>query len=272
MSIQELIVYGQKYLPTHQVNMLLSYLLDNDKLEIINYLNDIVDEQFIIKYKKMINEINCGIPIQYVIGSVNFYGYEFIVNKDVLIPRFETEELVENTIQLINKLFPTGAKVIDLGCGSGVIGITLKKENSNLDITCLDISDPALDICKKNANKLGANINIIKGNMLDDVCDKYDVIISNPPYIGTNEAIEDIVKNNEPHIALYAGVDGLDYYKQILLKAKSVLNNKYLIAFEIGCNQKNDIINLVNDNLGNVNVVSKKDLSGKDRMIFIYSD
>ena len=113
--------------------------------------------------------------------------------------------------------------------------------------------------------------NIIQSNLFENINDKYDCIISNPPYIKDDEEIEDIVKNNEPHIALYGGKDGLDYYERILKEIKQYLNDKYLIAFEIGATQKDDVISIANKYLENIEVICKKDLSGRDRMIFIYN-
>lgn len=217
-----------------------------------------------------ISELKKGIPVQYIVGDVDFYKYNFIVNQNVLIPRFETEELVYNTIEYIKNNFSEDVKIIDVGCGSGVIGITLAKEFPNARVTCLDISSDALNITRENAKRLNVNdINIIKGNMLDDVRDKYDVVISNPPYIAINEEIDDIVKNNEPHLALYSGQDGMDSYRQIFSKIKNVINKKYLIALEIGCTQKNAITDIIKKVLPDSNINCLKDLSGRDRMIFV---
>ena len=160
-----------------------------------------------------------GIPVQYIIGNVNFYGYEFTVNKNVLIPRFETEELVNRTIKYI-KEYIKNPKIVDLGTGSGCIAITLSKElNTNVD--AVDISASALEVAQQNKKNNNAQVTFYQGNMLEPLKNKYNVIISNPPYISKNEEIEEIVKNNEPKIALYAENEGLYYYKQILKNAKN---------------------------------------------------
>ena len=212
-------------------------------------------------------ELKRGIPVQYIVGDVDFYKYNFIVNQNVLIPRFETEELVDNTIRYIKANFSGEVKIIDVGCGSGAIGITLAKELENVKVTCLDISDAALDVTRENAKRLNVSINVLKGDMLDYVNDKYDVVISNPPYIATDEEIEDIVKNNEPHLALYSGEDGMDSYRQIFSKIKNVINDKYLIALEIGCTQKDAVTAIIKKSLPDAVVTCTKDLSGRDRMI-----
>lgn len=273
MTVEELIIYGKKYLHKHEVNMLLSNILNLDNLELLNYLDKVVDDVDAIKYKNMIDKVLDKTPIQYVLGNVNFYGYNFLVNENVLIPRFETEELVENTLKYIEKLFPgdSDLNIIDLGCGSGNIGITLKKELENANVTCVDISDKAIEVAKHNAKNLNANVSFVQSDMLDNVNGKFDVIISNPPYISRDEEIEDIVKNNEPDLALYASDDGLFFYDKILSTCKKNLNDKFLIAFEIGMTQKDRIIDLVNKYLDDVVIECRKDLSYKDRMIFIYS-
>lgn len=271
MTIEELIILGKKHLHSNDAKMLLASILKYDTLELLNHLDEIISTEIVDKYKKCIEAVENNIPLQYVIGNVNFFGYEFDVNEDVLIPRFETEELVDRVIRFINEKFLYAKKVIDLGCGSGAIGITLKKKISNLDITCLDISERALIVAKKNADKLDAKITFVKGDMLSNINEKYDVIVSNPPYIAEDEEIEDIVRDNEPHLALYAGVDGLDCYRKIFKDAKKVLNDKFLIALEIGCTQKEAIIKLANETFQNVNIECFKDMSLKDRIIFIYN-
>ena len=136
----------------------------------------------------------------------------------------------------------------------------------------IDISKKALEVTNKNCGKLNSKANIIESDMFSNVEKKYDVIISNPPYIKTNEEIEEIVKENEPSIALYAGEDGLDCYRKILKDIKKHMKEKCLIAFEIGYKQKDDIINLIRKNIPGVKIEAKKDLSGKDRMIFIFKN
>lgn len=272
MTIEELIVYGKKYLHSHEVNMLLSHILKYDLLELLNHLNEQVEQDKIDQFIQMVNQVKNQVPIQYMLGSVNFYGLDFKVNKNVLIPRFETEELVEYTMKYIERLFPNkDIDIIDLGCGSGNIGITLKKKIPNAKVSCIDISEEALIVAKENASSLQADITFIKSDMLDDIYSKFDVIISNPPYISPDEQIEDIVKNNEPNLALFADNNGLYFYEKILSTCEENLNEKFLIAFEIGMTQRDCVTELAHKYLNNVKIECKKDLSGKDRMIFIYN-
>ena len=219
-------------------------------------------------FEEALEKLESGIPVQYIVGNVDFYGLNFYVNKNVLIPRFETEELVEKTINIINKKFNRKVDIIDLGTGSGCIAISLKK-NVDCNMDAVDISLRAIKIAESNAIKNNAQINFYQRNMLNNNDSLYDVIISNPPYISHTEEIMDIVKNNEPHIALYAKNNGLKLYEEILEKASSHLKKEFLIAFEIGCTQGNEIKELAFKYLDNINVKIEKDLQDKDRFIFI---
>lgn len=234
----------------------------------INYLEKYLPKN---KLKEGIERLQNGEPVQYIVGNVNFYGNEIKVNKNVLIPRFETEELVEYTISYIKKMFKEKINIIDLGTGSGCIAITLKKKiNSN--VSAIDISKEALEVAKENAKKNKVEIDFIQNDMLDNISNKFDVIISNPPYISKNEEIQDIVRKNEPSLALYADNEGLYYYEKIIKQAKKNLKEKFIIAFEIGYMQGEKIKKIAEQNYPKAEVVLKKDLQGKDRFIFIINN
>lgn len=213
--------------------------------------------------------LESGVPVQYIVGNVDFYGYNFLVNKNVLIPRFETEELVDYTIKYVRKYFDDSVRIVDLGCGSGAISVSLSKE-LGVTVDAVDISSDALNVSKENCVKNGASVNFYLGNMLDPLHDKYDVIISNPPYISYDEDIDDVVRDNEPHIALFADNDGLYFYDYILKNCSSYLNDRFLIAFEIGCTQGDRVRDLAYKYLGDVSVSVLKDLSDRDRFVFIF--
>ena len=224
-------------------------------------------------YQQGIKQLQEGKPIQYIIGNVDFYGNIINVNENVLIPRFETELLVEKTIKYINQHFKNKKlNIIDLGTGSGCIAIALKKILTSLEVDALDISKEAIELAKKNAHQNKVSINFIEGNMEDPLSKKYDVIISNPPYIDYGEEIMDIVKNNEPHIALYAKEKGIYYYHKIIKNLMNNLPNSYLIAFEIGHTQAKKIEELAIKDLDNPKIIIEKDYSGKDRFIFIINN
>ena len=272
MKVDDLIVYGKSKVHSDLAKMLLADLMDVNSLELLTILDQEVPEDIIKEYKYRVDELRKGRPIQYIIGNVNFCGNILEVNENVLIPRFETEQLVVGTIEKINELWPNQSiDLIDLGTGSGAIGLSIKKRLPNTNVTLLDISPEALEVAKRNANNLEVNVKFILNDMLENLANKYDVIISNPPYIKTDEEVEEIVKNNEPHLALYAGEDGLDCYRKILSHVKENINNKYLIAFEIGDTQKEDLFNLASEYLTNYNIECQKDFSNRDRMIFIWN-
>lgn len=210
-----------------------------------------------------------GLPVQYVVGHVDFYGNKILVNKDVLIPRFETEELVSKTIRYLKNNFKEPFKIVDLGTGSACIAITLKKHFPNSIVKAVEISPKALKVAKKNAILNKVKIKFYLGDMLKPLNDKFDCIISNPPYISYDEEIMDIVKNNEPHIALYAKNNGLEYYYAILNNISQYLTTKYLIALEIGHTQATEIIKIIKEKLPNSKIEVEKDLQKKERFIFI---
>ena len=238
----------------------------------IQYLEKYIKENNLDKdyYDTCIKELEKGRPIQYIIGNVNFYGYNIKVNEDVLIPRYETELLCEKIIKKI-KNKKERLDILDLGTGSGCIAITIKKEiDCNMD--ALDISNKALDIARENAKDNNVDINFINADMTTYKDKKYDIIISNPPYISYDEEIMDIVKNNEPHEALFAEDNGLYFYKRIIDNIPFITKDKYLIAFEIGFTQSKDIIEYANKKLKDINITVDRDLSNKERYLFIEKD
>ena len=211
-----------------------------------------------------------GLPVQYIVGEVDFYGNIFKVNKNVLIPRFETEQLIELTMEYISDKFDDVVDILDIGTGSGCIAITLKK-NIKCNVDAVDISSDALEVAEYNKKLNDVDINLFKSDMLSNVSKKYDVIISNPPYIGREEDIQGIVEKNEPHIALYADNDGLYYYEEILKNCKKNLKDNFIIAFEIGKSQGKLVKNLALKYLDNIDVFIKKDLNNLDRFVIIVS-
>ena len=271
MTVENLLFFAKGHIHSDHAKILVAELLNCNPLELLNHLQEEVPEEKVNLLKEEIKALEENKPLQYVLGHVNFYGNEFYIDKRVLIPRFETEELVENTVKYIKEFFTEPVDIIDLGCGSGVIGLTLEKKVSTKSVDLIDISKEALEVAKINCVKLNSKANLIESDMFTSVNKKYDIIISNPPYIKTEEEIESIVKENEPGIALYAGKDGLDCYKKILETVTPHMKEKCLIAFEIGMTQAEDIKKLVNYYLPNATMLVKKDLSEKDRMVFIFN-
>lgn len=253
-----LVEYGVTKLKENNIDTQLAYYL-------YKYLNNLD------VYKEAIDKLIKGIPVQYIVGNVDFYGLIFEVNENVLIPRFETEELVEKSINYINNFFKNKVDIVDIGTGSGCIAISLKK-NLVCNMDAVDISNKALEVAKKNAKKLEAVISFYNGDLLNPLNKKYDVIISNPPYIADNEEIMEMVKNNEPHIALYADNEGLKNYEEILKNAKTYLKDKSMIIFEIGQTQGIKIREIALKYFPDSTIKIEKDMQGRDRFIFIFNE
>lgn len=231
-----------------------------EALELLNVSNDIEADY---------NKLKEGYPIQYLIGYVDFYGNKINVDENVLIPRYETELLVEKTINYIKKYFNHSINILDIGTGSGAISVALSN-NIECNIDACDISENALKVAKSNDKR--NKINFIKSDLFENINNKYDVIISNPPYIGYDEEIMDSVKKYEPHLALYADDNGLYYYKKILEDASDYLNEKSIIAFEIGFKQGQEVYNIAKKYFENSKVLIEKDYSNRDRYVFIINE
>lgn len=229
-----------------------------------------IDQTFVDKYLTMLDQyLYQDIPVQHLIGHSYFFGYPFIVNDKVLIPRQETEQLVEEVLYLYDKHFENQEiKVLDLGTGSGCIGLTLALEEKNMDVTLSDISEEALKVAEKNQEKLSAKANLVLSDLFHQIEGTFDIIVSNPPYIPDEEDVQNIVKK-EPNVALYGGKLGVDFYEKILLASKSHIKSKALIAFEHGYQQKEKIKQFIQNIYPNASIFQKKDLQGKDRFTFI---
>lgn len=238
------------------------------KKEDTNYLKKYMSDD---RLEEGLKRLEDGEPVQYIVGNVDFYGNIINVNKDVLIPRFETELLVEKTIKIIKEKFNKKIDILDVGTGSGCIAITLNKLlDSNVD--AVDVSEEALKTARGNNILNDANVNFFLSDIFSDVSKRYDVIVSNPPYIAYDEEIMDIVYSNEPHIALYAPDNGLYFYDKILSECSLYLKSDFLIIFEIGYMQGRDVEHLAYKYLGDVFVSIEKDYSGRDRFVFISNE
>jgi len=205
------------------------------------------------------------IPLAYIIGLANFYGYDLKVNESVLIPRPETEELVLEVLKHVSK----DSSVLDIGTGSGAIAVAIQKQ-CGAKVTAVDVSDQALTVAKENARINNAEIEFIKSDVFENLKNrKFNIIVSNPPYISTTEYehLEKSVKKYEPKLALCDGEDGLKFYKKIIKNAHKYLLEGGKVFFEIGYNQAEDVKKLFEEN-GFVNVILKKDLQGQDRIVY----
>lgn len=220
----------------------------------------------------IIEKLNNNYPVQYLIGNVSFYGYKINVDERVLIPRFETEYLVEKTINLIRKKKLENTRVLEVGTGSGCISIALKREIPTLDITSIDISNDAIYVAEVNARENDVQINFQNISIFEYSSDeKYDVLISNPPYIDYSEKIDPKTKY-EPDNALYAKDSGMEYYKYMIDNHKDFMKEKFIMAFEIGYLQGESLLEYTKNRLPNSIAYIEKDLCNRDRYFFIINE
>jgi protein-(glutamine-N5) methyltransferase, release factor-specific len=252
---------------------LLMYMLDEMREFNENLALELTeeDEQ---KYFQLINKhIKDDTPLSHLVGFEYFYDRKFKVTSDVLSPRMETEELVYKVIDYIRKNNLTNIKILDLCTGSGIIGITLKKELEEFDvkISASDISSRALTVAKENASSLEADISFVESDLFSNIQDKFDIIVSNPPYIAHDDkkTIKENVLNYDPHLALFADEEGMYFYRNIIEKSRPYLNEKGIMFFEIGYDQKEKIITLGENN--KFETVVYKDINGRDRIAVLKS-
>ncbi|WP_301107302.1 peptide chain release factor N(5)-glutamine methyltransferase [Sporosarcina sp.] len=219
-----------------------------------------------------IQELLKGKPIQYILGEESFYGYSFEVNEHVLIPRPETEELVYHALERANKLFGDRLiQVADIGTGSGAIAVAFKKERLSADVTATDFSEEALKVAKRNAERNEADITFLQGDMEEPLAQqKWDVILSNPPYIAEQEKEEmsPTVYDFEPASALFAEEEGLYFYRRLAERLSPMLNKPAFIGFEIGYLQGEKVQNFLQEAFPQAEVEIIQDINKKDRMIF----
>lgn len=252
-------------------NILMQHHLNCTQTEFYMNMREMIQPEIITKFKQDIfNHINTGKPVQHLIGYDYFYGEKFIVNEHTLIPRQETEELVD----LMINTYPQDTKLtfVDLGTGSGVIAITLAKHFKRAQIIASDISNQALIVAKKNALLHDVNIQFLKGDFLEPIIKSQlepNIIVSNPPYIDHADlpTLSDTVKDFDPHQALFAKNKGLAAYETIMHQIAELAEEPQAIYFEIGRTQASSLIDMYNKVLPNYQVKIKKDLNAKDRII-----
>ena len=215
-------------------------------------------------YTKLANHI----PAQYIIGHADFFGMQLKVDERVLIPRPETEELVE---LILAENLKDNLKVLDIGTGSGAIALALAKNRLDWSVTASDISEDALELATENANAQNLNLSFIKSDCFSEISSKYDIIVSNPPYISRADEVEVglNVLHSEPHLALFADEDGLAIYCRIAEDSKDYLNDGGKIYLEIGYKQGQSVPDLFMENFPEKRVRTLKDQFGQDRMVVI---
>lgn len=252
--------------------IVMQHILGTSYSEVMLHLQDVLTAEQKEKFKDLIEEHASGRPVQYCVGSEEFYGRSFIVDESVLIPRPETEELVLGTINRMNKIFDHQAlKLADIGTGSGAIAISMKLECPELTVVATDLSEAALTTAQKNAQRLAADIDFRLGDLTKPLAGgKFDIVLSNPPYIAFDEAKEmsSTVLEHEPHSALFAEEDGLILYRKLAEQLPHLMNKPAFIGLEIGYTQGEQVAQFFKTSFPQATISVEKDINGKPRMIF----
>lgn len=276
MTIKETLRKGMIQLKTENVTepnlkarLIMQYILNKPRQYLIIYDNQVLTLRQEVNYFKAIKRLINGEPIQHITHQQEFMKLNFFVNEDVLIPRPDTEILVEEVIKIARKI--NAKKILDMCTGSGAIAVSLAKYLDNVEITAVDISEKSLDVAKTNAknNEVENRITFIESNLFENIVnEKYDIIVSNPPYV-RKDVIKTLTKEvqKEPKIALDGGYDGLDFYRKITHQSEEYLKFNGYLCFEIGYDQKKEVIKIINDERKFIGTYSKKDLCDNDRII-----
>ena len=251
---------------------LLMYMLDESPQLFSNSLSEQMSKENEEKYFSLIEKhIKEDVPLSHLVGFEYFYDRKYKVTKDVLSPRMETEELMYKVIEYVKASNKNKFKILDLCTGSGIIAITLKKEleQVSVDVIASDISEEAIEVAKENAQSHDATIKFIKSDIFNNIDNKFDIIVSNPPYIDRKDEVtmQDNVLKYDPHLALFAEEEGMYFYRKIIEQANDYLNENGVIFFEIGYDQKDKIIKLADMNGFSAEVY--RDINGRDRMAFL---
>ena len=272
MTIHELLELGSKNLrevgqeePKALAKRILAFLLKKDLSYLAIHPEEIVETKIETDFNEAIQKKQAGIPLQYITNMQEFMGINFYVDENVLIPRPDTEVLVEEVIKLAKE--KENIAILDMCTGSGAIAIALAEYLTNAKITASDKSKKALGVAQKNAKNTKASIQFIESDLFGNIKDKFDIIVSNPPYI-ESDVIKCLDKEvqKEPMMALDGGKDGLDFYRKIAKQARAYLNEEGYLALEIGYNQKKKVKELLKKE-GYREIYSKKDFGDNDRIV-----
>lgn len=283
MLVKEMVKMGEMRLskahcmdPKIDAEALYCYLTDTDKVQLFLQANEPTNERLVEQYFDLISEREKRIPLQYITGTQDFMGMTFEVTPDVLIPRQDTELLVEEAAKIINGKNQRTKdrrrwRVLDLCCGSGAISVSIAKICPGARVTATDISKPAVEVAAKNAKRNRVKVKFLQGDLFEPAKKKkFDMITSNPPYIRTNmiPILQDEIKEHEPILALDGGKDGLDLYRKIITKAPNYLKEHGVLVLEIGHDQADEIVHLIKETGAFTKVYVEKDLAKNDRLIY----
>ncbi|WLR49451.1 peptide chain release factor N(5)-glutamine methyltransferase [Halobacillus litoralis] len=280
-SIREARRWASLFLQQHQrepriADLLLEHFLNWTPSQLLAFDDEPLPVEVENRFVQAVQQhADTGVPLQHLTGVGHFYGREFQVNEDVLIPRPETEELVLGVMDYVRQKNLKAPRIVDLGTGSGVIAITLAIELPSSDVSGVDLSEEALGIAETNASQHGADVQFYQGNFLESLLDQpFDIIVSNPPYIAFSEKekMEDTVVDFDPEMALFAEEEGLAAYKTILTQTSNMKQRPKCLAFEIGHEQGVSVSALIHEMMPEFHTEVRKDINGKDRMVFAFSN
>lgn len=292
LSVKEILNIGRRHLEENRIadaaidcKILYCYLMNITNAQLILEYQRILPDSLCDEYFRLLDRRSSGVPLQHITGSQEFMGLDFLVNEHVLIPRQDTETMVEDAMEMIGKNTLRGEElsirpkkeydILDLCCGSGAIGLSLSKLCSGVKVTCSDLSKDAIETAQKNAEHLGlGKVTFEKGNLLMPFKGrfknkKFDLIISNPPYIKTSviPTLQKEVRDHEPLMALDGGADGLDFYRAIIKEAPDCLKKEGILMLEIGHDQREELCSLIEESGRFEEIRALKDLAGRDRII-----
>lgn len=262
--------------PLLEAELILCKLLQKDRIYLHLKGKEEVNEEVAREFYRLVEKRSEGYPVQYILNSQEFMGLDFYVQEGVLVPRPDTEILVEKVIKIAKDKFgDREIKILDIGTGSGAIGISLAYYLTNSNVTAIDISDRAIEIANKNIRKHDlSNIKVFKCDIFGEIShkEKYHIVVSNPPYIerATIEGLEREVSTYEPKLALDGGTDGLDYYRRIVEVFKKIHGKGGVLSVEIGYNQKESVEEIFRETSLFHMIETDKDLSGHNRVVTAY--
>lgn len=272
-SYNDLLYRYKKEMDLNTLRAFLFELCNDENINLYLEKDNEARKSIVDKYESGVKRLIEGEPLNYVLGYSYFYGYRLKVDEAVLIPRFETEELVGRVLSGYDEYFKDQKiDLADVGTGSGAIAIALKKEEDNLNVYASDISKEALEIAILNAQNNQADIRFFEGSMLKPLIEnniKLDILVSNPPYIRNDEVVEHSVRDYEPNVALFGGDDGLKFYRMIFEDAHKVLKERSMMFFEMGYDQKENLTALAREFFPSADINVYKDINNKDRMLVI---
>ena len=282
-TIREALLWASSFLeqaqtkdPRFEAELLLRHCLQMERTAFLASMPDPIGQDTLEKLRELLNRRAAHEPIQYMLGEQGFYGRDFLVAPGVLIPRPETEILIEHILLHADRLWEKDARLaaVDLGTGSGAITLTLACERRHWQVSTVDISPDALAIARKNAKRFGVegSVHFIQGNLTEPLMEKgerFDILVSNPPYIPSTDVdeLEQEVQGYEPRLALDGGKDGLDFYRRICEALPVLLKETALVGFEVGIHQAHDVKQLMAASgvIDQVEIIP--DLAGIDRVV-----